>query len=81
MLGDGAGAEALVSGDEGASKTGEPVTVREDGFALDGVEGLADFAGRVFVVIEVGNESGGCALKVDVVFQEGVVGVDKKGLA
>ena len=58
MLGDGAGAEALVRGDKGASETGEPVTVREDGFALDGVEGLADFAGRVFVVIEVGNESG-----------------------
>ena len=53
----------------------------EDGFALDGVEGLADFGRRVFVVIQIADEGGDGALEVDVVFPEGVVGVDEEGLA
>ena len=76
VLGDKAGAEALIGGDQRACEAGESVAVGKDGFALDGVESLADFGGRVFVMIEEGDEGGGCALEVDVVFPEGVVGVD-----
>ena len=46
-----------------------------------GVEGLADFGGGVLVVVEIADEGGDGALEVDVVFPEGVVGVDEQGLA
>jgi hypothetical protein len=46
-----------------------------------GVEGVADFGGRVLVVIQIADEGGDGALEVDVVFPEGVVGVDEEGLA
>ena len=62
-------------------EAGEAVAVGEDGFALDGVEGLADFGGGVLVVVEIADERGDGALEVDVVFPEGVVGVDEEGLA
>ena len=42
---------------------------------------LADLGGRVLVVIEIADECGDGALEVDVVFPEGVVGVDEEGLA
>ena len=46
-----------------------------------GVEGVADFGGGVLVVIEIADEGGDGAFEVDVVFPEGVVGVDEEGLA
>ena len=47
---------------------------------LDLVEVAADLFGGVDAVIEVGDEAGNGALEVDVVFPEGVVGVDEQGL-
>ncbi len=55
--------------------------MREDGFALDGVERLADLSGRVLVVVEIADKGGDGAFEVDVVFPEGVVGVDEEGLS
>ena len=81
FFGDGLGAEALKAVDERTGEAGEAVAVGEDGFALAGVEGLADFGGGVLVVIEIADEGGDGALEVDVVFPEGVVGVDEEGLA
>jgi hypothetical protein len=40
----------------------------------------ADLFGGVDAVIEVGDEAGDGALEVDVVFPQGVVGVDEQGL-
>ena len=79
--GDGRQMKALEAGDQRAAEAGEAVAVGEDGFALDFVELLADLLGGVFVVVEVGDEGGDGALEVDVVFPEGVVGVDEQGLA
>ena len=45
FFGDRGGAEALKAGDQRAGEAGEAVAVGEDGFALDFVEGLADFGG------------------------------------
>jgi hypothetical protein len=55
--------------------------VGEDGLALDLVELEADLVGGIFVVIEAGDEGGDGALEVDVVFPEGVVGVEEQGLS
>ena len=44
-------AEAMKAGDEGAGEAGEPVSVGEDGFALDGVQRLPDVGRRVFAMI------------------------------
>jgi hypothetical protein len=54
--------------------------VREDGFAFDSIQSLSDFSGRVLVVIEIADEGRDGALEVDVVFPEGVVGVDEERL-
>ncbi len=74
-------AESFEARDKRAREAGQTVAVREDGFALDGVECLADFSGRVLVVVEVADEGGDGALEVDVVFPEGVVGVDEERLS
>ena len=47
---------------------------------LDTVKMAADLFGGVDPVIKVGDEAGDGALEVDVVFPEGVVGVDEQGL-
>jgi len=47
---------------------------------LDLVEVAADLFGGVDAVIEVGDEAGDGALEVDVVFPEGVIGVDEQSL-
>ena len=81
FFGDRGGAEALKAGDERAGEAGEAVAVGEDGFALDCVEGLAHFGGRVLVVVQIADEGGDGALEVDVVFPERIVGIDEQGLA
>jgi hypothetical protein len=73
--------QTLEAGDEGLAKAGDSVAVGEDGLALDFVEFEADFVGRIFVVAEAGDEGGDGALEKDVVFPEGVVGVEKEGLS
>ena len=78
---DRPGAETLIGGDKRAREAGEAVAVGEDGFALLGVQGIADFGGRVLVVVEIADEGGDGAFKIDVVFPEGIVGVDEQGLA
>src|SRR5579859_4135838 len=81
FIGDRLGAETLKTIDEGTGEAGETVAVSENGFALAGVEGVADFGGRVFVMIEIADKGCDRTLEVDVVFPERVVGVDEKGLA
>ena len=53
----------------------------EDGCALLRVECLADFGGRVFMVVEIADERGDGALEVDVVLLQRVVGIDEQSLA
>ena len=80
LFSHGLGAQALKAGDQRAGEAAETVAVGKDGFALDGVEGLAHFSRCVGVVIEVADEGGDGPLEVDVVFPEGVVGIDEQGL-
>jgi hypothetical protein len=47
-----------------------------DGGVFAGVEMLADLGGGVGAVIEEGDKGGDGLLEVDVVFPEGVVGVE-----
>ena len=51
-----------------------------DGGVLDVIEMFTDLLGGVSAVVEVGDEAGDGALEVDIVFPEGVVGVNKQGL-
>ena len=81
FLGNDIGAEALKTGDQRAREAGEAVTVSEDGFPFDGVKGLTYLGGGVGVVVEIADEGGDGPLKVNVVFPQGVIGVDEKGLA
>ncbi len=78
---DGRWAEALKAGDKRAGEAGEAIAVRKDGFALHSVEGLAHFGGRVRVVIQIADEGSDGALEVDIVFPEGVVGIDEQSLS
>ena len=77
---DGDVRELLEAGDEGVAEAGQAVAALGDGGALDGVEVFADLFGGVDGVIEVGDKGGDGALKVDVVFPEGVIGVEEEGL-
>lgn len=52
----------------------------DDGGVLDAIEVAANLFGSVDAVIKVGDEASDGALEVDVVFPEGVVGVDEQGL-
>jgi hypothetical protein len=79
--GDGSVSELLEAGDEGAAKAVEAVAVSADGGVLDVVEVAAHLFGGVDAVVEVGDETGDGALEVDVVFPEGIVGVDEEGLS
>ena len=66
--------------DKSVGKAVEAVSVLDDAFALDIIEHLADLLRRELVMVEEGNETSDRALEVDVVFPEGVVGVDEEGL-
>jgi hypothetical protein len=55
--------------------------VRQNGFALDGIQSLPHGGRRVFAMTEETDKSGDCALKVDIVFPEGIVGVNEQRLA
>jgi hypothetical protein len=80
LFGDGEIGELLEAGGEGAAEAVQAIAVGDDGCVLDAVEVAADLFGGVDVVIEVGDEAGDGALEVDVVFPEGVVGVDEQRL-
>jgi hypothetical protein len=80
LFGEGGVGELLEAGDEGAAEAAQAVALGEDSCVLDTVEVAADLFGGVDAVIEVGDEAGDGALEVDVVFPEGVVGVDEQGL-
>ena len=80
VFGDGGVRELLEAGNQGAVKAFETVTVRGDGGMFAEVEMFADFFVGVDAVVEVGDERGDGALEVDVVFPEGVVGVEEEGL-
>jgi hypothetical protein len=80
LFGEGGIGELLEAGDKGPAEALQTVAVGEDGCVLDTVEMAADLFGCVDAVIEVGDEAGDCALEVDVVLPEGVIGVDKQGL-
>jgi hypothetical protein len=78
--GDGGVGELLEAGDERLAEAVEAVAVGADGGVFDLVEMAAHLFGGVDAVVEVGDEAGDGALEVDVVFPEGVVGVDEQGL-
>ena len=80
FAGDGGVGELLEACDQGAVEALEAVAVGGDGGVLAEVEVLADFFVGVDAVVEVGDEGGDGALEVDVVFPEGVVGVEEQGL-
>jgi hypothetical protein len=62
------------------AKAVEAVSAGLDGGVLDTVEVVADLFVGVDAVVEVGDEGGDGTFEVDVVFPEGVVGVDEEGL-
>jgi hypothetical protein len=72
--------ELLEAGNKGPVEALQTVAVSEDGCVLDTVKMAADLFRGVDAVIEVGDEAGDCALEVDVVLPEGVIGVDKQCL-
>lgn len=80
LFGEGMVGELLEAGDEGLTEAVESVAMRGDGGVLALVEVAADLFGCVDAVVEIGDEGGDDALKVDVVLPEGVVGVDEEGL-
>ena len=95
LLGDGAGeafnaltlfvshgrrAEPLEAVYQGACKARQAVAVREDGLPLNGVQRLAHIGGRVLVVIKVADECGDCALEVNIVLPQRIVGVNEQRL-
>jgi len=75
--GDGDVSELLEAGDQRLAEAIEAVAVSGDGGVLDAVEVLTYLFGGVDAVVEIGDEAGDGALEVDVVFPEGVVGVDQ----
>ena len=80
FFGEGDVGELLETGDEGAAEAVETVAVGADGGVLDAVEVSAHLFRGVDAMVEIGDEAGDGALEVDVVFPEGVVGVDEQGL-
>ena len=81
LVGCGAGGQALITRNKRPAEAVEPIAVGEDGLVLNGVEVLANFGRGVRFVIEPGDEVGDGTLKVNVVFPERVVGVEKQSLA
>ena len=72
--------ELFEAGNERAPEALETVAVLGDGGALAEVEMLADFFVGMDTMIEVGDEGGDGAFKVNVVLPERVVGVEEKCL-
>jgi hypothetical protein len=80
LIGDRDVGKLLETDDERAAEAMETVAVGLDGGVLDLIEMAANLFRGVDAVIEIGDEAGDGALEVDVVFPEGVVGVDQQGL-
>jgi hypothetical protein len=72
--------QTLEAHDEGLPETGEPVSIGQGGFTLHLIQFFANLFTRVFVMIQVGDEGCNGALKIDIIFPEGVVGIDEKRL-
>jgi hypothetical protein len=66
---------------EGPAEAADAVTVLADIAALGFIEDVAAVFGRVAERVELGNEGLDGGLKENVVFPEGIVGVDEEGLA
>ena len=73
--------QLLEAGHQGPAKAVQPIAVGENRGVLDAVEMTANLLCGMDAVIKVGDEAGDCALEVDIVFPEGVVGVDQQCLA
>jgi hypothetical protein len=73
--------ELLEARDQGLAKTLQPVAGFGDGGALAGVQTLPHLGGRMHTVVQVGDERGDRALKIDIVLPQRVVGVEQQGLA
>src|SRR5579864_3137158 len=73
-------AQPLKGVDQGVGEAVQAVAVLDDAFTLDVVEDFAHLLGSEFVMIQERDEPGDGALEVDVVFPEGVVGVDEESL-
>ncbi len=66
---------------QGFGEAVHAVSVLADVLALDVVEHVANFIGRVVVMVEERDEIGNRPLEVNIVFPKGVVGVDEQVLA
>lgn len=51
-----------------------------DGFMLHPVEMAAHLLGRVDTVVQMGDKIGDRLLKINVVFPEGIIGIDEQSL-
>ena len=73
--------ELFEAADEGLVEAFEAVAVGSYGGVLDVVEVFADLLRGELAMVEEGDEAGDGAFEVDVVFPQGIVGVDEQGLA
>jgi hypothetical protein len=71
----------LIAVKERASKAAEAIPVSRDRGMLTAVQMLTDFNRRMDLVVEKGDEGGNSTLEINVVFPEGVVGIDEQSLA
>ena len=72
--------ELLEAGDQRDSKAFEAVTVLRNRFVFTGVQVLANFLAGVHGMVEEGDEGCDGAFKIDVVFPQCVISVEKQGL-
>lgn len=73
--------EPLESANQGVREAVQAITVSDNAFALDIVEHFPDLFGGIIPMVKEGNETGDGALKIDVVFPERVVRIDKQSLS
>ncbi len=73
--------ELLEADHERVGEAVHAVAMLQDVLPLDVVQHVADFLGRVLVVVQERDEIGNRPLKVDVVLPERVIGVDEQVLA
>ena len=80
VLGGGCAGELFKAADEREAKAFGAVAALGHGAAFDAVEVFTDLGGGVLGMVKKGDERGDRSLEEDVVFPEGVVGVEEQGL-
>jgi len=80
FLSQGRKSQVFKTLDKGPPKALEAVTVFLNRLPFDGVQVFADFVGSVNAVIQIGDEGTDRTFEVDVVFPQGIVGVEEQRL-